>query len=53
MPQSGQGLIKIDTSVNMLRVHYACILFEFWVKSSKILLNMQAIQLGYWKNLPV
>ena len=27
--------IKMDTSGNMLRVHYACLHFEFCVKSSK------------------
>ena len=31
--------IKIDTSGNMLRIHYPCLLSEFWVKFLKILVK--------------
>ena len=43
--------IKIDASVNMLRVHYACLLLEFCVKSSTILgltFKNQNQTLAYW-----
>ena len=39
--------IEIDTSGVILRIHYACSLFDFCLQSSKILLSNEVYILGH------